>query len=167
MSLLTENSAVESPVSKPRYVETKLIYRNNYFVVSDGEAFAYYPIKLSVEIVDAPILRIEKSPPLLLEGWVLTNNKVYLVPYEDLVRKVVRKSREIKQEVHHATPESPLVNSLNSPRDDSLSDLIKSRTIDASEMEISKAADAAWQDQIGALYGPVSEEEEWEIEDAP
>lgn len=169
MSFLTDLSSTEDPtINRPRFIETSLIYRTNYFVITDGVTFSYYPIKVSGEGNSEYIFRLEKLPPVLLEGMALIGKKVYLVPYTDLIRRVVRKSREIKQEVNHASVEQSVSDIVGAPAIDTLSSLIQSGTIDDSEVEIAQAADAAWQDQIGALFDNVlEEEEEWEAADAP
>lgn len=165
MSLISDLAQVEdSPLTRPRFVETSFVFRNHYYVITDGIHFVYYPLRVEAD-ASSPILRILKSPPVLLEGMAMVGNKVYLVPHADLVRRIIRKSREIQKEVNHASI-TTVPDILTSPGEDSLSSLVKSGVVDAFEMEVSQAADAAWQDQIGSLLDPFSEEEEeWEAAD--
>lgn len=164
MSLISDLAKTEdSPLTRPRFIETSFTFRNNFYVITDGTHFVYYPIRASANSA-SPILRMFRTPPVLLEGMAMVNNKVYLVPYDDLVRRIIRKSREIQKEVNHASS-STIPDIVNTVAADSISDLIKSGVIDASEVEVSEAADAAWADQIGSLLYPLSEEEEeWEAE---
>lgn len=164
--------AEETNVNLPKFTETTFILRNNYYVVFNGEVYNYYPIKVKSEDESKPIIRLERSPPVILEGYALVSRKIYLVTVNDLQRKVIRKSREIQREVQNAT------DSNNTANNQSVSTLLDAgtatavltederRLIDATEVEVRKAADAAWEDQVRALlHDPDEEEGEWEIED--
>lgn len=162
--------AEETNVNLPKYTETTFILRNNYYVVFNGEVYNYYPIKVKAWGDDDPFIRLEKSPPVILEGYAMVGRKIFLVTVKDLQRKVIRKSREIQREVQNAT-ESANNQSVSTILDSGTATAVltedERRLIDATEMEVRKAADAAWEDQVRALLNDPDEEEgEWEVEDS-
>lgn len=159
----------ETNVNLPKFTEAAFTLRNNYYVVYNGEVYNYYPIKV-VPWDDGPLIRFERTPPVLLEGYVMVGRKIYLVTLKDLQRKVIRKSREIQREVQNATDANaqPLSAILDSTVTTSVSNGDESKLGGDITLEVSQAADAAWQDQVRALFSDPDEEEgEWEIEDNP
>lgn len=172
MNLLNINEE-ETNVNLPKHVETTFILRNNFYVVTNGEIFNYYPIKVAPSEDISPLIRLERTPPVLLEGYAIVGKKIYIVPLQDLQRKIIRKSREIKRETQNASDTSTDSNTeqpsattlINTLRASALSAFDESGISEASELEIAKAAHATWEDQVGALYGnPFEEENDWEVE---
>jgi hypothetical protein len=158
----------------PKLTSNDFKLKNNYYVVSNGEVFNYYPIKV-VERADGPIISFEKTPPVILEGLAIVGKKVYKVTVDDLLRRIIRKSREVNLEVENGSnanqsePATPVAEVIESP-------VAGNKTVQRTderglsreaEVEIGKAADAAWTNQIRALLVALSEEEgseeEWEI----
>jgi hypothetical protein len=137
----------------PKYVDEEFTPRNNYYVVTDGRSFYSYSIKAKELNPDAPIIRLEKNPPVLMEGYAIIGRRVYLVSRQDLLRKVVRKSKEIVKE--STTNDTTNINStvaaaiasaaVSNPDEPGLSE--------AAQLEIAKNADAAWKEQVGTLLG--------------
>jgi hypothetical protein len=70
----------------------------NYFIVRQNRRYHYFPVKVEKHPPNAPmpILKFEKAPPVLMEGWVVTQKRVYLVTVEDLLRGIVRTSNEYR-----------------------------------------------------------------------
>lgn len=166
---LLDAGEVELNVNLPKYTEDTLVIRNNYFVVTNGVVFNSYPIKVFPSEESSPLIRLDKNPPVLLEGYAIIGRKLYLVPMQDLLRKVIRKSREIKKETTNE-PGNTEPKSLSTIARAFKSSIVPSddeqRTNDAADLEISKAADATWEDQIGTLHdNPFEEEEDWEVQD--
>lgn len=160
----------ETKVNLPKHVETSFILHNNFYVVTNGEIFNYYPIKTYTDSKESPLIRFERLPPIILEGYAIVGKKIYLVPVQDLQRKIIRKSKEITRDTQNATdatnPQSisTLIGSIQSSV---VSNGDESEFGGLTEMEITKAADVAWSDQIGALYNdPFEEEDDWEVQDA-
>ena len=168
MSLLV--TPARSDINVPKYVDDRFVLRNNYYVVTNGTIFNSYPLKVFSSNDTDLIIRMERNPPTLLEGYAIVGRKVYQVSYQDLLRKIIRKSKEVKPEISDEpntnTRTSPLATIVSSDRDGTLSDLFEPGALAAAELEISKAADLAWEEQVGSLFNPSFEEEEWEIEDA-
>lgn len=176
---------MESTTSKttPKLSKPTLEIKNNYFIVHDKGLFNYFAIKIDPDTLDLNVMRFEKAPPVLVDGVLILNRKLYEVPAQDLVRGIVRKSREIKVERDNhgsATPNSvePVINTSgsetqavvekesSSDRSSAVRYNIEQGVIDPAELEIAKAADAAWEDQIHSLLDLVSSQEggEWEVE---
>lgn len=178
--LLSQIIETDSPLTIPKLISETFKVKNNYYVVTDGNVFNYYPIKVEVTPEDKPFFRLEKSAPVLLEGVAIIDKKVYAVPLSDLMRRLVRKSREINLEVvngsFNTSSDATAADSTLPPSPDvagtkAIQPIVKRRSNREIEVEIGEAADIAWQDQVRALLSVVSEEEgfggeEWEITDA-
>jgi hypothetical protein len=68
----------------------------NFYIVRQGGKYHYFPVKVEKHPPNAPmpILKFEKLPPVLMEGWVVTQHRTYLVSIKDLHRGIVRTSNE-------------------------------------------------------------------------
>ncbi len=161
----------ETSVNVPKFTENSLVIRNNYYVVTNGEVFNYYSIKILEGTKESPLLRFEKSPPVLLEGMVIVGKKVYQVTLADLYRRVIRKSREIKIEASDATntTATSLSTIVASATDNNpIPNFHESGVSESFDLEITQAANIAWQEEVGSLLSSISEEEDdWEVTDAP
>jgi hypothetical protein len=137
----------------PKYVDEEFTPRNNYYVVTDGRRFYSYSIKAGEMNPDAPIIRLERNPPILMEGFAIIGRRVYLVSRQDLLRKVVRKSKEIVKE--STTNDATNINSTVAAAIASaaVSDSDEPGLSEAAQLEIAKNADAAWKEQVGTLLG--------------
>ena len=164
----------ESNVTKPKLTTEALELKNNYYVVTNGEIFNYYPITVE-ETLDSPtpIIRFLKSPPVLLEGIAILKKRIFSVTIEDLSRKVIRKSREIIRESTHArtitTAAELSANSVSTPLSTEVQLINEPGPSAEAQLEVNQAANATWDEQIGALLHHLSEKEggglEWEVED--
>lgn len=180
-NLLDELLTSTTPINIPKLTTEDFKIKNNYYVVTDGNVFNYYPIKVEPDN-GKPFLRFEKAPPVILEGLAIINKLIYRVPVQDLTRRIIRKSREVNLEVLNG------INTRNSITDtDKSTNAVESLTITSGksdtiqykdergasreiEVEISQAADIAWSNQIRTLLNTISEKEgfegeTWEIED--
>lgn len=175
MELILETSK-KSSVNVPKLTAPTFEMKNNYYVVADGSTFNYFSIKVFESDENHPLIRFEKSPPVLLEGLAVVNKRVYKVTLKDLQRQVIRKSRDITKEVIDAsanrntgTKSEPAATVADTNSSQAVSDKLEQRADQEAEVEVNQAADAAWQDQIGALLTLMSEKEgdEWEIAEAP
>lgn len=161
----------------PKLTMNDFKLKNNYYVVTNGEVFNYYPIKVEKDL-GTELLRFEKAPPVILEGIAVVNKKMYKVPVQDLLRGIIRKSREINLEVENGS------NASDADDSTSATEVIDTpvagrKTVQRkdergisreAEVEVGKTADAAWQDQMRALLVALSEEEgeeDWEVTEAP
>jgi hypothetical protein len=143
----------------PKYVDEEFVPRNNYYIVTDGTRFYSYSIKAKELNPEVPIIRLERSPPVLMEGYAVLGRRVYLVSRQDLLRKVVRKSKEIVKE--STTNDATNINStvaaaiarsaVSNPDEPGLSE--------AAQLEITKNADAAWKEQVGTLLSVATKKE--------
>jgi len=179
-------SLTTSARNLPKMSIPTLEVRRNYYVIPDGEQYHYFPIKVIDD--DRPFFRFEKAPPVLMEGIALIGGvrrktKLYRVPIQDLMRGIIRKSREINP-ANRVTANGSSGTATNQPGTYDTSegaytppgragvDAIVQHSQqqgpqDGPEMEVSEAADLAWTEQIDALLGFISEKEgvEWEIAD--
>lgn len=162
---------LEVSPNEPKLSLPNLEYRNNYYVVPSGGRFHYFPVKAVVGTEDLPVIRLEKSPPVLIDGIVMFKRKMYSIRARDILRGIVLKSREInvKRDISERTPTISTTNTPDTTERVSgktVYDLGQPATLSDAELEISKAADAAWEDQVESLLGFVSSKEggEWEVE---
>lgn len=149
----------------PKLITAELAVKDNYYVVKTGSLYNYYPIKVKAFTETDNIIRFEKSPPVLMEGIAIVGKKPYRVTPQDLMRQVIRKSREV------AVPKRDKVNGKSGKAGSE--DIVVAETIQHSdqsavsaevEMEECQAADVAWEEQIGALFDLISSKEgEFEI----
>jgi hypothetical protein len=148
-----------------------LVIKNNFYVVEDAGRFYYYPVKVKLTTLNHPtIIRFAKGPPKLLSGVVMVGKKVYEITADDILRGVIRKSREVrfkKDKVSNART-VPTEQSSSPPRDtsDNEQDSVECNTDNIIRVEEQQAADDAWNRQVEALLGIASEKEggEWEVE---
>lgn len=150
----------------PKMSSATLDIKDNYYLVKTGLLYNYYPIKVKPYGADDAIIRFEKSPPVLMEGIVIVGKKPYHVTPQDLMRQIIRKSREV------AVPKRDKVNGKSRAASTStvcetLQHSDQQSVVRKTEMEVLKDADAAWAEQIGALFDIISEKEgiEYEVSD--
>lgn len=151
--------------------------KDQRYLIQDKGLYHIFPIQIEGN-EDAPILRFEVSPPVLMEGIAVFRKNFYRVTLEDLQRGIIRKSRLIdlsKRAVNGngTSGGDPVPSPSNISESGAVSPLGtelqsgsgESRSSQDSPLEIAKAIDATWNDQIGALLGYLSEKEgeEWEI----
>ena len=183
-------SPLTSVGNVPKMSSTTLELKKNYYVIHDGTHFHYFPVKILAGSGEAPILRFEKYPPVLMEGVVIVGQggrsskcNVYKVPVHDLMRGVIRKSREIKPTNRVKADGSSGTTAIGSDdnvsfqQDDVTSRIVEnavhaanqSGALEAVEMEVHKAANVAWEEQIDTLLHHISSQEgsEWEIAGDP
>jgi hypothetical protein len=152
----------------PKMSSPTLVIKDNYYLVRIRGVYNYYPIKVQAFTPEDNIIRFEKAPPVLMEGIAIVGKKPYKVTPEDLMRQIIRKSREVavpKRETKvNGKSESPGIEAVPTPvqRKD------ERGTSGEAPMEVEQAADNAWSEQIGALLDLISEKEgiEVEIQDA-
>ena len=151
----------------PKLALSELTVKDNYYVVKKGDVYNYFPIKVKPFTEEDNIIRFEKSPPVLMEGIAIVGKKPYKVTPQDLMRQIIRKSREV------AVPKRDKVNGKSGSTRNAtpaVSETVQhsneSGTVGKTEVEESQAADNAWEDQIGALFDLISAKEgEFEISD--
>jgi nitrogenase subunit NifH len=152
----------------PKMSSPTLEIKNNYYVVKTGLLYNYYPIKVKAGQPEDGIIRFEKTPPVLMEGIAIVNKKAYHVTTGDLMRLVIRKSREVVVAVAKREKINGKAETSTSTVSETLQHSDEHRASRKTEMEISEAADNAWSEQIGALLDSfvAKEGEEWEITDS-
>jgi len=116
--------------------------RGDTFVVQVGLLYNHYTIRPDDRYTNKPIFTLKKRPPVLREGIAIINRKFYHVPLQDILRGVVRKSREIKQVANEQ--------SITSTPDVSVSN--KQGAGDPPTEEERSNADLAWEEQVGTLF---------------
>lgn len=153
----------------PKLITAELAVKDNYYVVKTGLLYNYYPIKVKTFTDTDSIIRFEKSPPVLVEGIAIVGKKPYRVTPQDLMRQIIRKSREV------AVPKRDKVNGKSGKTGsdsvvvpEAIQHSNKPAVGAKTEMEECQAADAAWEEQIGALFDFISSKEgEFEISEDP
>lgn len=161
----------------PKYTRSTFELKANYFVVEQGGQYHYFPVKIDPDTAEREVMRMVTRPPLLLQGHVVFNRKVYEISVSDILRGIVRKSSLVHQGRAHGNTGGDSATS-NTPNP-SESELRASpdRSADSDEhragsdagLEVEQAADLAWQEQTRALLETLHQEEggEWEIAGTP
>lgn len=87
---------------RPSLSRSTFEMRRGYYIVFDGEMYHYYQIKVSKNR-NASLYWFSKAPPLVRDGFATIpdeNNvtRMYAVTTDDLLRGVIRTSREITKQ---------------------------------------------------------------------
>lgn len=146
---------VRSLVTKPpKLSKPDLDPSKEYFVVDNGMLFDYYPIKiLPTSFGSGRFHKIEKSPPVISDGFVIFKKKIYKLTKEDLLRRRINVSAE-----YHPTVQ-PIVAVSNAP------DIHKPAVSQPSRIELSEDANVAWEEQIRTLlHADDPQTWDWETE---
>jgi len=178
------SSIISSPstsINSPKLSSKVFEMKNNYFVVTDGNSYNYYTIKVKPIVEGSTLIHFDRSPPVIMEGIAIVDKKMYKVPIQDLLRRIIRTSREIKIEVKDESTSSgntdATVASITSTTKTKstpvssklLSDSVQSGIEQTITVEEHSAADSTWEEQIGSLLDFISKEEgeDWEITETP
>ena len=131
------------------------------FVVQNGLLFDYYPVKVGPHSLSI-FLSIEVSPPVLTDGFICYQRKIYKVSANDLLRRRINVKNE--QSVETTDTKREKAKSTNS-RTDSVPDNRTQRADEFVEHEKSEDINLAFKNQIDSLLHAYSskEGEEWEI----
>lgn len=134
----------------PKYTRATIDKVNDTFIVKDGLFYNYYPIKVSI-MIPGKVLKIDVSPPLIADGYIVFKKKIYQVNKKDILRRKFHVSRE-----HRPKPiESECnIRHINEPRPEQIP-----------QDEVLQDANLAWEEQIRALQHMVNPEEIWWCED--
>lgn len=188
---LDEETSTKYSSLDPKSSSSTFSVKNNQYVVTDGTTFSYYLMKVEDEETTSPIFRFNKTPPVLLEGIAIIRRKLYAVTIDDLMRGVIRKSREIKLEGKENARTSTDAENLSGSSTE-LHHAVQPRTVNIETsdvksggetvqltdesgimpfdtLEITEASNSFEPEQIGALLDLVFKEEgkswddEWEI----
>lgn len=173
-------------LNAPKYAQETLTIRNNYYVVHRNGRFFYYPLRPNDATLGQPVMRLEKRPPILLEGLAIIEKKPYFVPMKDLLRGVVRKSNLISTgranaasrttTARNTAPSGGSSSGSSSSTDTAppaelvavpsgFGDIEQQSAIPAPELEELQAADLAWEEQTRTLLEALHQKEggEWEL----
>jgi hypothetical protein len=155
----------------------------NYFIVRQNRRYHYFPVKVEKHPPNAPtpILRFEKAPPVLMEGWVVTQRRVYLVTVQDLLRGIIRTSNEYRFEKEKSsdtadtssptpgTDQSSTTSRPTTPSSDvparayatDVFSLVEPGTLEALGVESNDALNRLVPEQEQSLHGYEDSKEEW------
>ena len=158
----------------PKMALDEFEYLANMFVVPLNGKFFYYPIKVTKpESPSQPIFHFEKSPPVIVDGFVTFQRSVYEVPTQDLLRGIIRAFRKVKpKEYPLGTGQQRNESTRSGDEKTAKSTKLKvERTqhgspFGPSELEIDQGINNAWEEEIGTLlhfYG-AKEGGEWEVQ---
>lgn len=167
---------------KPSYPKARrstptLEMRNNYYVVPMDGLFHYFNVKVDAEDLADPskkFVRIIKSPPVLVDGVIISNRQAFAVSANDILRGRINKSNKFQIERGEDEPsrDTDTTNETSATGTGSTTvrgDRYQFEAVRDTPLEIREAADKAWEDQVGALFTDIPPEEggEWVIEANP
>lgn len=149
----------------PKETRTTLALVPNTLAVQNGSNFDYYAIKLG-GVVNG-YLQILKMPPIIAEGYITHNRKLYKLTYRDFFR------RRLNVTQPSYSPTSAITNSnanISTPGDSSSTvgamveasvNNIQSGPVESVELQLIEIANMAWKEQVGTLLHSIDPEEEW------
>lgn len=144
-------------------VSGKVKYRKNSFIVEENEVFLYYTV--STIFKNDKFIEFVKKPPVLCDGILCHENKMYSVSVKELIKGIVNVSREYIQ----PTPTTSEGSVSGIPRDfkpeleNVISYVDESGALEVSEVQVDKDADVAWSQHLVELLYVEDPEAEWEV----
>lgn len=165
----------------PKAFSSTLDPKNNKYVVKTGLIYNYFDIKVAPAAETDGIIRFEKTPPVLVEGIAVVGKKFYKVTPQDLLRGVIRKSRELvipkREKVNESAGNGTTGNvgpdlssgATGTPGNNtsaaSLSEALfgnnQQGTGPETGVEEAIRADIAWQEEVGSLFDFIDQEEKF------
>jgi hypothetical protein len=157
--------------ARPKESKSTLEPMPHTFAVENGLVYDYYPIKLGLRLGD--YIAIQKLPPVMKEGFVTYQKRLYKVTFRDFFRSRVNVGQPAYTPARNddgaSTSRSTIVDP--SPSSDVAATPASVGDQQGSEstfgLQINQAADLAWEDQIRTLLFVDDPQEEWIIETAP
>lgn len=153
----------------PKLTESFLRPMKNTFACrsDNGLLYDYY----SISVKPGPsenLLIFVKAPPVVKEGVVTLNKEQYQVTVQDILRGRIRVANKFTAATT-ARNSRISASSIAEPRPGGSSNAVPNNeqhgANDAPWYEVDKAADVAWEEQVGTLLSTVySKEGQWEIE---
>lgn len=159
--------------------------KSNYYIVRREGQYHYFPVKVRPDTKNRPIMRFEKGPPLLLDGYVVVDRVLYSLPVRDIQRGQINTLRKIEQ----TREKKPSGRTRTTPTPASTGNVITpaasgipvatvepppgntghGSAVNTPLLDVSEAADAAWKRQVESILDAIHSEEdgEWEIADTP
>jgi hypothetical protein len=164
-------------IKAPTSVSETMTRKNNYFIVKQGDLYNYFRVTLLPYKDGDLIMRFDKHPPVLREGIVVIEKKCYKVTLPDLMRGVIRKSRELEKvqngiksitttaECTKSSVSSVVLISSGKP---TIHNPDQQTTSSEVENEVCQQADLCWNEQVESLLHSIHKEEGgiWEVSDA-
>lgn len=150
--------------ARPKESKGVLEPTSNTFAIQAGMLYDYYTIRFGRKI--GPYVEIQKLPPVISEGYVTYQKKLFRVTLKDYFR-----SRVNVEQPAYTIPTSNTNdgNGSSVPEHSASSvvaasvDLKQPRTESDAGFQVDKAVDLAWEDQIRALLYVEDPEAEWEF----
>jgi hypothetical protein len=138
----------------------------NTYAVENGVLYDYYPVKLGDRKGD--FVTITKLPPLLREGFVTYQKKLFKVELRDFFRSRVNVGKPYVAAADgtnaNTTATSDSVVSAELGQPSTTPD--KQGTVDTSGIQVDEAVDLAWEEQIRALLTLDDPEAQWDFKTA-
>jgi len=123
----------------------------NTFAVANGILYDYYAIKFGER--KGPYVELLKLPPLISEGFVTFERKLYKVQLSDYIRRRVNVTNPYRAPAAVPSPNVDVVETIH--------DTNKPAVVQIANASLDQAVDLAWQEQIDALHYLDDPEEEW------
>jgi hypothetical protein len=141
----------------PRSSKPVLETNRDAFILVTGLFYDYYPIKLKPISLGDKFIRIEKSPPVLADGLIICNKKVYTITKQELLRRKFNVANECPVSTTKHTSTTNTVASASPGLQPGLSETLGD--------EVAQDVNLAWEEQVGALlYAENSQTWDWENE---
>lgn len=163
-------AAARGPV--PKLSESFLRPMKNTFACrsENGLLYDYYPIVVKPGPSENLLLFV-KAPPVIKDGVVTLNKEQYQVTIQDILRGRIRVATKLTTATN-ARNSRTTTPSTAGPRPGGTGNPISNNeqygADDTLGIEVDKAADMAWEEQVGTLLSTVySKEGRWEVERTP
>jgi hypothetical protein len=149
---------------EPKWTRAALDVINNTYVVKKDLLYEYYPIECVPFSEGDKFIKLIKSPVVIAEGIAIVNRQLYAVSVGDLFR---RKINVAKRQSTSTTDDNVGERVTTKKSKSSTKPKANSKQPKLSPLfgiEVSEAADLAWDDQVQTLLQTIHTEEGEELE---
>lgn len=150
----------------PKSTRSTLDVVNNTYVVRNGLLYEYYPISVLQGKDSAKFMRLGISPGVMSPGIAIVDKELYDVSVDDLFRRRINvANRHQRSNVDATVNKSDVPAKKGKNTSKTQGDPNKQGSSKVFGIEVSKAADVAWENQTDALLQAIfaKEGEEFEI----
>lgn len=156
-------------IQTPKHTLDQFEVKSNFYVVELDGKFHYFPFKAYADDQSSNFLRMDRRPPVLLAGKVIISRVVYEVNINELLRGIINKQSLVfgRPNAKRKSPATSTDGILTNPGE--LQHSYESGFSGDTLLEVSKAADAAWEEQKKSLLETLYSKEgcSWEVTDTP
>jgi hypothetical protein len=151
--------------NEPKWTRAALDVINNTYVVKKDLLYEYYPIECAPLKAGDKFIKLVKSPGIISGGTAIVGKQLYSVSLWDLLRRRINVSKQQRRSTTDDNiGERVTATKKSKSSTKSKADSKQSGSGQIFGVEVSEAADMAWEDQVHSLLQTIHTEEGEELE---